>query len=445
MRMRTLKLKTDGSAVTTIKQIILIMALLFTILPAFILYWSGLKVAPEVLEILLHMLATGISVLIIYGATMFLLSRYSPVKLLEIRKKLILFTRLFLKSETDGILIHSAKWQYAVEDKKIIIDLYPNGLINDTTDIGKKLSEYLGLPLYKCEESDGKTRFIFVKPPKRYDGIVLIGEGISEYTGLYKPALSYGSIPIYDNIIWDYNSEALHILLIAPSGAGKSQFLRYLGGMVLRRQHMLHIIDAKNSDFARLFRHIGVQVATETDEIIKMLSVLVEEMEERYSKYFAADNADIDADITTLGLQAHILIFDEVLAALGHADKKQKAEIERLLGQLALKGRAVGISLILTAQKLNATDLPKAITEQCQTRIVLGAVVSDETFHQVTGMYKKDIAGKYKGGVGKGYAVTPKSDGLTYIKTPLMPKKTSEYIMLYKELRDRGTPYGEGR
>lgn len=115
-----------------------------------------------------------------------------------------------------------------------------------------------------------------------------------------------------------------------------------------------------------------------------------------------------------------------------------------MLEQLALKGRAAGFGLVLSAQKLNATDLPKAITEQCQTRIILGKVVSDETFHQSTGLYKKDLAHAYRGGVGKGYAVTPQS-GISYIETPLMPHNSRDYISLLKELRDRGTPYGEGR
>ena len=443
--MHKLKLKTDGSVIAAIKQSILVIALLFIILPIFI-FWDGVTAIPELNEILYNMLIVGIFLLLNYSILIFLLSRYSPVKILKIRKQIINFTRLFLKSETDGLLIHSVKWMYGIKGRKTIIDLYFNGLVKDSVEIGQKLSEYLGLPMLKYEESDGKARYIFANPPKRYDGIMLIGKGIpNEYKGDYKPDVSYEPIPIYDNIIWNYNSEALHILLIAPSGAGKSQFLRYLGGMVLRRQHMLHVIDAKNSDLGRLFRHIGVGVAVETDEIIKMLTKIVDEMNERYSKYFAADNADIDANFTSLGLKGQILIFDEVLAALGEADKKQKAEIERLLGQLALKGRAVGISLVITAQKLNATDLPKSITEQCQTRIILGAVVSDETFHQATGYYKKDIAGAYKGGVGKGYAITPKSDGLAYIETPQMPEKTSDYIMLFKELRDRGTPYGEGR
>ena len=263
-------------------------------------------------------------------------------------------------------------------------------------------------------------------------------------TGEYKPMLSYDAIPIYDNVTWNINSEALHMLLIAPSGAGKTMLLNYLAGMILKRQHMLYIIDAKNSSFGALFRNIGVPVATNIDEIIRMLSALVGEMEEIYTKYFASGEAAIDSDYSTLKIKGHFLFFDEILSVLDSAEKKEKAEIERLLGQLALKGRAAGFSLVISAQKLNATDLPKAITEQCQTRIILGKMVSDETFRQVMGVAKKDLAHSYRGGVGKGYAVTS-ATGISYIETPLMPHNSRDYILLLKELRDRGTLYGEGR
>lgn len=442
--METLKLKTDGNSVTVFKQIALVTALLFTFLPFLIIFWSDLTVAPEVHKILYNMFATGVSLLMAFTVIMILLSKDSPVKWLAIRKKLILFTRLFIKPGTYGMLIHSVKWRYAVKGGKIVIDLYPNGLVKDTADIGKKLSEYLGETLLKYEESDGKARYTFGSSPKRYDGIELMGEGISSVTGIYTPMLSYEPIPIYDNVTWDFNSEALHILLLAPSGAGKTMFLNYLAGMVLKRQHRLYVIDAKNSPFGALFRHAGIQVATKVDEIIKLLTALVQEMEERYSKYFATGTTGIDANFSTLNLKGHFLVFDEILAVLGSADKKEKAEIERLLGQLALKGRAAGFSLIITAQKLNASDLPKSITEQCQTRVILGELVSEENFHQATGLYKKDAVTIYKGGVGKGYAITPKSKGLTYIETPLMPCNANNYKALLKELRDRGTPYGEG-
>lgn len=443
-QMRTLKIKTDGSAVRFIKQLILIIALALVIVSTAIAISVGnISVAPETAQILRVIFISGSCILVVFGITMLLVSRDSPIQLLALRKRLILFNRMFLKTEQDGTIVHSVYWKYAIDGKKIIIDLYANGLVSDMAIVGQKLSEYLGKKLLDYHELDGKARYVFGQYSPRYDGVKLMSADVSSITGEYKPMISYDAIPIYDNVTWNINSEALHMLLIAPSGAGKTMLLNYLAGMILKRQHMLYIVDAKNSSFGALFRHIGVPVATNVEEIIQMLTALVNEMEEIYTKYFASGEAAIDANYSTLKIKGHFLIFDEILSVLDSAGKKEKAEIERLLGQLALKGRAAGFALIVSAQKLNATDLPKAITEQCQTRIVLGKMVSDETFHQVMGAYKKDLAHAYRGGVGMGYAVTPKT-GLSYIETPLMPHNSRDYVLLLKELRDRGTPYGEG-
>lgn len=444
--MKTLCLKTDGKAITLIKQLIVSVSLSLMILPTVVAIsvGSNITVAPQIAEILHNMYLVGSYILVISIAIMALLSRYSPLSELAVRKKLILFTRLFIKMGDDGTMKHSVNWKYSVKDKNIVVELYPNGLVDDLAEIGRKLSEYLGKTLLEFEDMDGKAHYVFGAYSPRYDGMELMSEDVSSITGEYKPMISYDAIPLYDNVMWSINSEALHTLLIAPSGAGKTMLLNYLAGMILKRQHMLYIVDAKNSSFGALFRNIGIPVATNIDEIIRMLTALVNEMEEIYTKYFASGEAAIDADYSTLRIKGHFLFFDEILSVLDSAGKKEKAEIERLLGQLALKGRAAGFALIVSAQKLNATDLPKAITEQCQTRIVLGKMVSDETFHQVMGAYKKDLAHAYRGGVGKGYAVTPKT-GLSYIETPLMPHNSGDYILLLKELRDRGTPYGEGR
>lgn len=85
--MRTLQLKTDGQLVANAKQIILAVSLLFTFLPFFVIYWSDSNVAPEIKNILINMLCTGISLLTIYCTVMILLSTYSPFKLLGVRKK----------------------------------------------------------------------------------------------------------------------------------------------------------------------------------------------------------------------------------------------------------------------------------------------------------------------------------------------------------------------
>lgn len=434
--MKRLKVRTDGKTLRAVKQTVFLAALLLILLPVHMLMGKGggLTAAPAARRVLIGTSIAGSSLLLLSLSLTWLFSRYSPVGWLRIRKKLILFDRLFLKSEPDGTFLHSAEWEYGVKDGRTAVTLYPGGLVKDTPDIGRKLSQYLKEPVLEYRESDCWVRYLFGRPPERYDGEALLTEGMETPTHDYEPAVSYEPVPIYGDVAWDFTSEALHVLLTAPSGSGKSRFLLYLGGMVLKRQQRLYVVDAKRSDFARVFRHSGVPVAETTDEILRLLTVLVQAMEETY--------ASGDAD-GTKG-ECHVLIFDEILAALHNAGKKEREEMERLVGQLALKGRAAGFSLVIAAQKLNATDLPKSITEQCQTRLILGGLVSEDTFHQATGLYKKDTVGAYRGGVGKGYAVTPK-DGLRYIETPLMPGKERDYTMILKSLRDRGTPYGEGR
>ena len=444
--MHTLKIRTDGKIITALKQSLLFISLMFVIFPAIAnVNGSGLTVTPAIRRILQAVFLSGLALLITLALSVWLLSRFSPVKCLKIRKELILFTRMFLHSEGDGFLRCFVQWQYSVENGKVTVVLYPKGLEKDTADIGRRLSEYLWKPLLRYEEGDGMACYVFGLPPERFNAMEKMLEDIIEPMERYVPVLSYEPIPIYGEVIWDFTSEAIHILLIAPSGAGKTRLLVYFSGMVLKRQHRLYVVDAKNSDFGMIFRYAGVPVATDIKEIIQMLTELVEEMEKRYSLLYRADGSE-GLDFREKGMPGYILIFDEILSVVSFAEKKDKERIEKLLGQIALKGRAAGFSIVITAQKLNATDLPKSITEQCQTRIILGKSVSDETFHQVTGMYKKDIGTVYRGGKGKGYAVTPETDRPAYIKTPLLPGRLANYRELLRKLKKRGTnPYGEGR
>lgn len=249
---------------------------------------------------------------------------------------------------------------------------------------------------------------------------------------------NYNPIPIYDDIYWDLTTESCHTLLIAPSGAGKTMFLSYLAGMVLKRGHNLFIIDAKNTSFGATFQSSGVHTASTPDEILCLLTDLVESMTHDYDTIFSSDNVQLDDNFATYQLPAQVLIFDEVLSALDSGDKKQKVEMEQLLKLLALKGRMAGYIIVLTSQRLLATDLPKAVTEQCQTRYVMGANISEELFHLATGSYKKNLGTSYKGDIGKGYVVTPKN-GLTYFESPFMNFKVNDFRALIHDYCYRRT------
>lgn len=243
----------------------------------------------------------------------------------------------------------------------------------------------------------------------------------------------YNDIPLYNNVFWSLISESCHILLISPSGAGKTMLLSFLGAMVLKRKHKLYLIDGKQTSFGATFRSVGIQTATTPNEIINMLSYLVKEMEKCYSEVFNSENTGLNTNFSDFSLPAHVLIFDEVLSALDSGSKQENAEMVRLLKQLALKGRMAGFIIILAAQRILATDLPKSITEQCQTRLLMGANISEELYHVTLGGYKKDLTTGYHGGVGKGYVVTPKT-GLTYFEAPYMDFSKINFKELLEKL-----------
>lgn len=177
-RMKTLKLRTDGAAVTAAKQLVLSIALLFAIFPAVVLVWSDSTVTPDMQKMLSNMSLASVCALTVFLLMLILLSRYSPVKSLALRKKLIIFTRLFTKTQNDGTMAHAIRWRYAIKGKKIVIDLYPNGLIRDTALIGRQLSQYMGENLLEYEETDDKARYVYGEYPPRYDGIELLREGV---------------------------------------------------------------------------------------------------------------------------------------------------------------------------------------------------------------------------------------------------------------------------
>ncbi|MDG6143574.1 cell division protein FtsK [Lactococcus formosensis] len=247
--------------------------------------------------------------------------------------------------------------------------------------------------------------------------------------------IDYTPIPLYDKVKWDLTSEACHVLLISPSGGGKTTLLSYMAAMVLKRGHRLVLIDNKNTSFGALFKSIGVPVATSPEETIDLLKRCVFDMEDTYKSYFSSENISLDTNFSKLNLQATVLIWDEVLAGLECGSKEQKRSMIQLLQQLALKSRMSGQGLlVLTSQKLLATDLPLSISSQCQTRLLLGANISDELFHTTLGSYKKELASSYVGGVGKGYAMTPKT-GLTAFEAPYMDFSQVNFKQLLKKLK----------
>ncbi|HEV1055605.1 TPA: cell division protein FtsK, partial [Streptococcus pneumoniae] len=310
------------------------------------------------------------------------------------------------------------------ENERIIIELNPSGTIpniQQVKEITRRLTEFLIQATnedWNILESTVQNSYVVIKYGKsnpRYTVSELFKIADEDYYINYKP------IKLYDNICFDIASEANQQIIIAPSGAGKSLYLATLAGLLIKQGHSISLIDAKQTSLGATFENLGIPVARNAEEIILLLEQMVFEMEDRYKRYFAFSSVDFGTTYKHFSLPAHYLIFDEVLAALECGTSAQQKEMVRLLKILALKSRASGQGLlVLASQKLLASDLPRAVTEQCQTRIILGnsSSISEETFYSVMGKEKIDLLAEYRGGVGKGYILTPKTNGIKYFETP---------------------------
>ena len=178
MKQKTLRIKTDGSAARYGKQLIVVVSLAMVALPTAIATSGGSSIAPGAMRICCGIFLSGCGLLAGFGAGTFLFSRFSPIPMLALRKRLILFDRMFLKSAEDGTILHSVYWDYAVDGNRYVIDLHANGLVSDMAVTGQKLSEYLDKMLLDYQETDGRARYVLGDVPERYDGIALLREEV---------------------------------------------------------------------------------------------------------------------------------------------------------------------------------------------------------------------------------------------------------------------------
>lgn len=80
------------------------------------------------------------------------------------------------------------------------------------------------------------------------------------------------------------------------------------------------------------------RVATEPNQIAKMLREVVEIMEDRYKTHFNSISS-FGKDYTDFGLPPFIVIFDEFSAFLHSVDKKLSKEVLDYIFTIVMKGR----------------------------------------------------------------------------------------------------------
>jgi S-DNA-T family DNA segregation ATPase FtsK/SpoIIIE len=158
---------------------------------------------------------------------------------------------------------------------------------------------------------------------------------------------------VNDNLIIDDLTRLPHLLVGGAIWSGKSSFLRNLitcmTSLLSPRQLQLIICDPKKIefDYAKGYPHLLGKVINTFDDAIEQMRKLVDTMNKRTAMLASAGVRDLDDynQKTKSPLPRLVLIVDELADLVIYS-----AEIEELIMQLTMKGRRVGIHLILSSQ-----------------------------------------------------------------------------------------------
>ncbi|MBQ7085157.1 MAG: hypothetical protein IJM95_07905 [Anaerotignum sp.] len=181
-----------------------------------------------------------------------------------------------------------------------------------------------------------------------------------------------------------------HILLGRSTGSGKSVLLKLILMQCVKKGAEVYIADFKGGvDFSPAW-HLNCKIITEETELLDVLTMIVEELENRKVLFRESGCANLTEYQKYYDAKRYIFACDEVAEVLDKTglSKEQKelvTKIESKLSVIARQGRAFGIHLILATQRPDANILSGQIRNNIDYRVcgradnVLSQIILDNT------------------------------------------------------------------
>jgi len=174
----------------------------------------------------------------------------------------------------------------------------------------------------------------------------------------------------------DLLAEGPHLLMLGPTGAGKSELLKALLRSLLRPSNLqslrLVLIDFKGgaglADFAEHPNTAGLLTDLAAEDQEPFWAALADELARRERLFADAKVANIDAYRATVGPLDRIVVTIDELAAVLASSRSAAALVEAI----ATRGRSLGFNLVATNQSL--VGIPRLLLTNFRLRCAIGDV-----------------------------------------------------------------------
>ena len=166
----------------------------------------------------------------------------------------------------------------------------------------------------------------------------------------------------------DLVSDGPHLIIVGPTGSGKSEFLRMLLTSLRATQEFeLALFDYKGGAALEAFADESIGIATDLDQEsqLELFALLANELAKR-ERLFAVEKCSSIESYVAAGntLSRIVVVVDEFVAALA-SGPKALATIE----DIAARGRSLGVHLVAATQSL--TGVTRAMLTNLRARVAM--------------------------------------------------------------------------
>lgn len=326
----------------------------------------------------------------------------------------------------------SAEVGYLVTDEQILIRFKKNADIftNKSSQFANHFQAILDLPLQDIVNNNTYCEYIFDRfPDNRLD--------------FSSREVLNNTIKLTDKISFEF-SNPCHMLICGSTSSGKSYLVSMLILDYLRIKGKgggcdIYVCDPKSADLAIICRRIDLKkygkvknLAISENEIARLLREINAEMERRYFEWFNDDDNSFGK--TWKDIQAAkplVVIIDEFSAVLSVANPKVAKEITGYFNNLLLKGRMVGIEIVLIMQRPDiSSNSNNGLTGQQRDQFNIRIGMSDMTTDGRRMLFRNtDAEFQSVKEIGAGYImIDGKHKKPVYFEAPLLPQNRGDYL-----------------